>query len=165
MILLFYIFAALLVFLSYKSFRGGIAYLNYFKSELGKPRSGYTPFVSLIVPCRGLDDGLENNLLTLLRQEYPAYEVIFVVDDADDPAAAVIENVRGKFQRRDAETERIVDTRLIIASKARGSSQKVENLREAVLHVDAGSEVFAFADSDARPSCRLVKVARRTVGR
>ena len=152
MILLFYIFGALLVFLSYKSFRGGIAYLNYFKSELGKPRSGYTPFVSLIVPCRGLDDGLENNLLTLLRQEYPAYEVIFVVDDADDPAAAVIENVKGKFQGRDAETQRFIDTGLIVASKARGSSQKVENLREAVLHADARSEVFAFADSDARPS-------------
>ncbi|HSU25271.1 MAG TPA: glycosyltransferase family 2 protein [Pyrinomonadaceae bacterium] len=151
MILLFYIFAALLVFLSYKSFRGGIAYLNYFKSELGKPRSGYTPFVSLIVPCRGLDDGLENNLLTLLRQEYPAYEVIFVVDDADDPAAAVIENIRGNFRRRDSGKQTIVDTRLIIASTANGSSQKVENLREAVLHADAQSEVFAFADSDARP--------------
>ena len=152
MILLFYIFAALLVFLSFKSFRGGIAYLNYFKSELGRPPSGYTPFVSLIVPCRGLDDGLENNLLTLVRQEYPAYEVIFVVDDAVDPAATVIENIRGNYQRRDAENERIVDSRLIIASKANGSGQKVENLRETGLHVAAQSEVFAFADSDARPS-------------
>ena len=169
MILLFYIFAALLVFLSYKSFRGGIAYLKYFKSELGRPPSGYTPFVSLIVPCRGLDDGLENNLLTLVRQEYPAYEVIFVVDDAVDPAATVIENIRGNYQRRDAETERIVDTRLVIASKANGSSQKVENLREAVLHVAAQSEVFAFADSDARPSADWLRslvepLADETIG-
>jgi cellulose synthase/poly-beta-1,6-N-acetylglucosamine synthase-like glycosyltransferase len=32
------------------------------------------------------------------------------------------------------------------------SGQKVENLREAVLHVSDESRVFVFADSDARPS-------------
>jgi ceramide glucosyltransferase len=40
----------------------------------------------------------------------------------------------------------------VVASKANDSGQKVENLREAVLHASPESEVFVFVDSDARPS-------------
>src|SRR5207249_20431 len=42
--------------------------------------------------------------------------------------------------------------KLVIAPKATGSSQKVKNLREAVLHVDDASQILVFVDSDARPS-------------
>ena len=38
MSLLFYILAALLIYFSLKSVRGGFVYLNYFKQELAKPR-------------------------------------------------------------------------------------------------------------------------------
>ena len=58
MIFVFYALAAVLVWLSAKSFFGGIRYLQYFKAELAKPRPEFTPFVSVIVPCRGVDDGL-----------------------------------------------------------------------------------------------------------
>jgi cellulose synthase/poly-beta-1,6-N-acetylglucosamine synthase-like glycosyltransferase len=40
---------------------------------------------------------------------------------------------------------------LIVAPKADGCSQKVANLREAVLHADERSRVFVFVDSDTRP--------------
>ena len=145
MIFIFYILAALLLFLSYKSFRGGIAYLNFFKSELAKSRSGFTPFASIIVPCRGIDNELEINLSRLFRQDYPAYEVIFVVDDEADAAVPVIEDV-SREAAKDA-----VTTKLVIAAKANESSQKVENLREAASHVSDNSRVFVFVDSDARP--------------
>ncbi len=140
MIFVYYLAAALLVFLSYKSLRGGIDYLNYFKRELAKPPSQFTPFATVIAPCKGLDEGLEENLKALLDQDYPAYEVIFVVDDENDPAVAVIEAVSHE------------NSKLVIADKAIYSSQKVENLREAVIHADPRSEVFVFVDSDARPS-------------
>ncbi len=152
MIFIFYILAALLIFLSYKSFRGGIDYLRYFKSELAKPASDFMPFASVIVPCRGLDEGLEENLSALLDQDYARYEVLFVVDDENDKAGSVIK----KLSRRGAETAkqggRQTAAKLIIAPKAVDSSQKVENLREGVLRVSGESTVFAFADSDARPS-------------
>jgi ceramide glucosyltransferase len=169
MIFVFYTFAALLVYLSYKSFRGGIDYLNYFKSELAKPRSNYTPFATVIAPCKGLDEGLAENLAALVELDYPAYEVIFVVDDKGDPAVSVIERL---LSRRDAETRRKkteprIDTdkhssapvhlgrekiKLIVAAKTTESSQKVGNLREAVLHAADVSRVFVFVDSDARPA-------------
>lgn len=143
MILIYYLAAALLIYLSYESFRGGLDYLNYFKQELIKPRSNFTPFATVIAPCKGLDEGLRENLNSLLTQAYPSYEVLFVIDDPNDPASEVIEDISSKSAK---------NAKTIIASKAEISSQKVENLSEAILHADERSEVFAFVDSDTRPS-------------
>src|SRR6476660_4886589 len=139
MIIVFYILAALLIYFSFRSLRGGIDYLEYFRRETAKPLSDHTPFVTIIAPCKGLDQGLRENLEALLVQDYTAYEVIFVVDDESDEAVPVIRSMPG-------------DSKLVFAPKAVRSSQKVENLREAVLHASPRSEVFAFVDSDARPS-------------
>jgi cellulose synthase/poly-beta-1,6-N-acetylglucosamine synthase-like glycosyltransferase len=139
MIFAFYILAAMLIYFSFKSFRGGINYLNYFRQELAKPPSNFAPIATVIVPCKGLDQGLKENLTALLVQDYPNYEVVFVVDDERDEAVAVIRSIAA-------------DAKLIVAPKAANSSQKVENLREAGLHAAPESKVFVFADSDARPS-------------
>ena len=146
MIFVFYFFAAVLLWLSFKSFRGGFEYLRVFRTELAKPRSTFTPFATVIVPCRGLDAGMYENLGALFEQDYPEYEIVFAVDDAADSAASVIEEVSCK-SANDAKR-----SRLIIAPKAVDCGQKVENLRESVLHVSAKSMVFVFVDSDARPS-------------
>src|SRR5688572_31565765 len=121
---IFYFFALVLVFLSYKSFRGGIAYLKFFKKELANQKSKYAPFVSLIAPCRGIDADLEVNLSALFRQDFPDYEILFVVDDDRDESVEVIEKIS-----LEAETA----SKLIVAGKADDESQKVHNLREAVL--------------------------------
>jgi cellulose synthase/poly-beta-1,6-N-acetylglucosamine synthase-like glycosyltransferase len=160
MIFVFYFFAAGLVFLSYKSFRGGIDYLNFFKRELAKRASDFTPFVSIFVPCRGLDEDLEENLRALFRQDFPRYEVIFVVDSERDEAVPVIKKI---MRRRDTASakqlnnktsspSRLGGAKLIVAGKAENEGQKVHNLREAVLHAAGESEVFVFVDSDARPA-------------
>jgi cellulose synthase/poly-beta-1,6-N-acetylglucosamine synthase-like glycosyltransferase len=82
---------------------------------------------------------LKENLEALLIQDYPEYEVIFVVDDPDDAAIPVIREVSP-------------DANIVAAGKAAKSGQKVENLRESVLHAAPASTVLVFADSDARPS-------------
>lgn len=145
MIFAFYFLAAPLVWLSAKSFMGGISYLRFFREELSKSRPEFMPFVSVVVPCRGLDEGLEKNLTALLKQEFPDYEVIFVVDDENDPAVETITQLSGANLAVGA-------VKLVVAPRSVESGQKVENLREAVLHVRHESEVFVFADSDIRPS-------------
>lgn len=143
MILVFYIFAALLVWFSFKSFRGGVEYLRFFREELTKPPSDWEPMVTIIAPCKGVDEGMLANFDALLGQDLPEYEVVFVIDDADDPAAGIIEQAWQEAERH---------VKLVVAPKAIASSQKVKNLREGVLHADPKSEVFVFVDSDARPS-------------
>lgn len=177
MIFVFYALAAMLIFVSYRSLSGGFVYLRFFRNEIAKPKSAFEPFVTVIAPCRGVDEGMDKNLAALLDQDLPEYEVIFVVDDPADPAVAVIQRL---LNRGDAETqrdlgtvdpetipfpsssplfsasqrlsgERSVSTRLVVAPKANACSQKVANLREAVLHADRRSQGFAFVDSDTRP--------------
>ena len=142
MSLVFYILAAILIYFSFKSFRSGIDYLNFFRKELSKPLPDHTPFATVIVPCKGDEAGLRENLAPLLDQNYPGYEVIFVVDDANDPAVPMIQNIR--------RSNKSIESKLVIAPKAVNSGQKVENIREAVLHSDTRSNVFVFADSDVR---------------
>ena len=151
MTVIFYILGALLVFLSWKSFRGGWNYLKYFKQELSKPLSDYTPPVTVIAPCRGLDDRLEANFRALLRQDYSHYEVIFVVDDLADPAVNSIRKLS------DSSDVTAVKIEIILAPHATESGQKVENLRYGVLHADIASEVFVFVDSDALPPPDLLR--------
>lgn len=147
----FYIFAAILIYFSLKSLLGGIEYLKFFRSEFAKPNLDLTPFATVIAPCKGLEDGLEENLKALIEQDYPAYEVIFVVDDTHDPAVPIIKNILSASPRL------IGENKLVVASKATSSSQKVENLREAVLHADDRTQVFVFADSDVRPATEWLR--------
>ena len=142
MIYVFYFFAAVMVFLGYKSLRGGINYLSFFRRELARPKSLYTPFCSVIVPCRGLDEDLHDNLSALFSQDFPQAEIIFVVDDEQDESVAVI---------KELSRQAVKSARLIVAGRAIDASQKVHNLRRAVLEVSGKSEVFVFMDSDARP--------------
>ncbi len=140
----FYVFASLLVLQAAVSLRGGLRYLAYVRRELAKGESDFAPYASVIAPCRGLDQGLRENLAALFRQDYPAYEVVFVTDSATDPALAVIEEVRREFGRR-------VASRVVVAGEATDCGQKVHNLRAGVGATDTKSEVFVFVDSDARP--------------
>ena len=47
--------------------------------------------ISVLKPLAGVDDGLEENLRTFFDQDYPAFEILFAVRSAKDPAIAVVE--------------------------------------------------------------------------
>ncbi|HVF55967.1 MAG TPA: glycosyltransferase family 2 protein [Pyrinomonadaceae bacterium] len=144
--LVFYFLAALVLLQSILSLRGGVRYLSYFRRELDAKRPLYMPFASVIVPCRGLDQGLHANLSALFAQLYPVYEIVFVSDRAADPAFAVAEEVHRRLGGESA-----ARVRFVVAGRARESGQKVHNLRAAVCETNPASEVFVFVDTDARP--------------
>lgn len=143
--IIYYFFAILLIYFSYKSFRGGFYYLNFFRQELANPRSEYTPFCSIIAPCKGLDHDLEKNLEALFEQNFPNYEIVFVTDSKEDESVKIIEKLINSRLST-------LPSRLVISGKAENEAQKVHNLREAVLQVADESQVFVFVDSDARPN-------------
>ena len=140
----FYFFAAIVIWVGILSLRGGFQFASYVKAELVKPLANYSPFASVIVPCRGNEPGLDPNLTSLFQQTYPDYEIIFVVDNENDSAVEVIEQVIRKQTNQ-------VARKILIAGAATDSGQKVHSLREAVAQIDQRSEVLVFVDSDARP--------------
>lgn len=109
---------------------------------MSSPARDFAPKASVIVPCKGLDCEIEENLRALFDQDYPDYEIIFVIASADDPARRVIERAISEGGSRPA--------RLVVAGPARGRSEKVNNLLCALDRASPDSEVFAFVDSDAR---------------
>jgi ceramide glucosyltransferase len=146
----FYLFAALLVWQSVVSLRGGARYLNFFRRELDRPPTDFAPFASVVVPCRGLDQGFSENISALFRQDYPRYELVFAFDDATDPALAAVEGIGRDFDDAGTRDAPRVASRVVVAGRAEGCGQKVHNLRAAAREVDPASGVFVFVDTDAR---------------
>ena len=144
--IVFYFFAAIVICLGILSLRGGFRFAAYVRREVSRPLSDFTPFATVIAPCRGLEDGLQDNLAALFAQEYPAFEIILVTGQAKDPSVGVIEKLIG------ANPDSVkVSARVLIAGEAVDCGQKVHNLRVALSQIDPRSEALVFVDSDARP--------------
>jgi ceramide glucosyltransferase len=145
-LILFYFFAAIAIWLGLISLRGGLRFVRYLRAELAKECPDFTPFATVFVPCRGVDDGLKENVSAILAQDYPGFEIIFVSDSIDDPAFAIIEETRRSFNGESGPA-----VRFVVSGQTTDSGQKVHNLRVAVAKADPQSDVFVFVDTDARP--------------
>ena len=77
----------------------------------------------ILAPCKGSEPALRQNLCALFQQDYPDYEITFIVQQANDPACAVI----GRLMAEHPD----VTARLLVAGRASQCGQKVHNLRAA----------------------------------
>ena len=143
MLTLFFLLAGLLAVQSLIALQDGPRFLAFVRRRLGQPLADYAPPATVICPCKGLDADLEANLRALLAQDYPDYEVVFVLAAADDPARAVCERLARAGR---------VPARVVIAGAPVGRGEKVNNLLAGVAAARPASEVFVFADSDGRPA-------------
>src|SRR4051794_4172532 len=109
----YYVLAALSCWFGLQSLLSGIRYAAYVRRETSRPLPDFQPFVSVIAPGRGLEPGLIDNLRSLVVQDYPRYQVLFVFDSADDPAIRIV-----------AELQHTVAVRIVIAGPATDSGQK-----------------------------------------
>ena len=147
MIYLYYFLAAVSAWFGFQSLMSGFRYVRYVRAETSKPVPEFTPFVSVIAPSRGLEQGLVDNFRALLTQDYPVYEILFVFDRTEDPAVDVLSDL----------SKGHVKTRLIFSGPATDSGQKVHNLRTAVNQIEPQSEVIVFVDTDARPGSQWLR--------
>ena len=112
---------------------------RFFRQRRG-PVPDFTPPVSVLKPVRGLDPDAYENLASFCQQNYPNYEVLFGVNDADDPAVPVIQKIQRQFP--------MVPIRLLIGSEEIGASSKVNKLCR--LAREAGHDLLVISDSDMR---------------
>lgn len=104
------------------------------------PLGEYQPSVSVLKPLKGLDIGLHENLSSLCRQNYPAFQLICGVANAQDPAAAVVRRLQREHPHLDIE--------LLVDDRIYGANYKVGNLHN--LYERATHDVIIIADSDIR---------------
>jgi len=120
----------------------GIVWLTYVRRRLNTDPGFYAPRTAVICPCRGLEPGLERNLVSLCEFDHQNYEVFFVLASESDPAHSIVKRVAGTSR---------VKAHVLIAGKPENCSEKVNNLRFAVEHLPEEFEVLVFTDSDGRP--------------
>ncbi len=103
-----------------------------------EPSPASLPPVSVLKPLHGEGVGLYECLRSFCRQDYPSYEVVFGVQDARDPAIAVVRRLQAEFP------ERVLA--LVIDPTRRGGNAKIDNL--ANLMAAAQYDILVLADAD-----------------
>ena len=96
--------------------------------------------VSILKPLHGLEADLESNLRTFFEQDYPSFEILFAVRDANDPAVPVVEKLRQEYPK--------VPSRLLITGEPPYPNAKVFSL-DRMLHASA-HDLVVMSDSDIR---------------
>jgi len=120
----------------------GIQWLLYVQMRLKTDPGFFAPRTAVLCPCRGMEPGLERNLVSLCEFDHQNYEVFFILASEADPAYSIVKRVAGSSR---------VKATIVIANKPQDCSEKVNNLRTAVEQLPAEIEVLVFADSDGRP--------------
>src|SRR6266478_3875759 len=119
-----------------------LQWLGYVRRRLHADQGFYSPRVAVLCPCKGIEPGLERNLLSLTECERQNYDIFFILASGSDPARSIVERIAASSK---------VKTHVIIAGSPNDCSEKVNNLRVAVEQLPPEFEVLVFADSDGRP--------------
>jgi cellulose synthase/poly-beta-1,6-N-acetylglucosamine synthase-like glycosyltransferase len=131
---IFYIVAVIAIIQGILSLRDGLraaAYLRTFRPDLVK-----TEKVVVFCPCKGTDPQFEQNVHSILHQDYANYDVLFVVESERDEAFHTL--------------RRMGVQRILVAGRASDCGQKVHNLAHAVREAGSSAAIYVFCDSDAR---------------
>ena len=106
------------------------------------------PPTSVVIPCKGDDGTLLENLETLVKQEHPWIEYILVTATAEDPAVAAFNELK-----RHCPESRI---KTVVAGIRSTCSQQNGNQIAGVNAMDASSRVIVVMDSDGQADRRFV---------
>jgi ceramide glucosyltransferase len=109
------------------------------------------PPVSILKPLRGVDPENYESFCSHCAQDYPEYEIIFGVSEADDPAMRTVRQLQQEFPQRAIQ--------LVVCSQQLGANTKVSNLAQMLRA--ARYDCLIVNDSDIRvPADYLRRVVK-----
>jgi ceramide glucosyltransferase len=100
----------------------------------------FFPPISILKPLKGLDDDLFDNLVSFCEQDYPDYEIIFCLEEANDPALKLAEKIKKMYPHKKIS--------IVIKEGEYALNPKVNNLVAA--YRKAQFPYFLISDSDVR---------------
>ena len=106
-----------------------------------QPATEPAPDLTILKPLHGDEAGLYENLASFCEQDYSgAVQIVFGVENPNDPAIAVVERLRAAYPGKALE--------LVVEPRAVGSNPKVANLINMSGRI--AHDVIVLADSDIR---------------
>ncbi len=99
----------------------------------------YSPPATVLKPLKGPGFDLAANLETFCRQDYPNFQIVFGVEDATDPAVAVVRSLMRQFPDRDI---------TLSVGLEEGANRKIASLVHMMRH--ARHDVLVLSDADIR---------------
>jgi ceramide glucosyltransferase len=121
--------------------------VRFFGRERTKRLAEFAPPVSLLKPLHGVDFASGINFESFCTQNYPEYEILFCVNDMQDPAVPLLEQAIKDFPQ--------CSIRILSNAPKIGSNQKVNNL--VLLAREAKHEIMVQSDGDVRVSPDYLK--------
>ncbi len=98
------------------------------------------PPVSILKPLKGPDPEMYESFRSHCLLDYPEYELVFGVSEADDPAAELVRKLQAEFPQRAIQ--------LVVCSANLGTNRKVSNLAQMLF--SARYDHLIVNDSDIR---------------
>jgi ceramide glucosyltransferase len=123
------------------------AALRFFLRARARKLPEFSPPVSLLKPVHGVDFDSHTNYASFCTQDYLQYEILFCVNDMQDPAVPLLQQVIKDFPER--------SIRILSGAPKIGSNQKVNNL--ILLAREAKHEIIVQSDGDVRVSPNYLK--------
>ena len=139
---LFYFLAVVQIAMGAYLIGQGVQWLGYARRRMHTDPGFHAPRVAVLCPCKGVEPGLERNMVSLTEFNHQNYELFFILASESDPAAAIVNRVISSSR---------VKAHLVIAGPPHECGEKVNNLRVAVEQLPEEFEVLVFTDSDGRP--------------
>jgi ceramide glucosyltransferase len=124
-----------------------LAAWRFFRRERARALPDFTPSVSLLKPVRGVDFASWENFSSFCLQDYPDYELLFVVNDMADPAVPLIERLQAEFPQR--------NIRIFSGAAPLGANRKISNLCRIV--PEARHDILVLSDGDVRVGPRYLR--------
>ncbi len=113
------------------------------------------PAVTVMKPLHGAEALLAEALETFFQQDYPALQLVFGVARADDPAAAIVQDLRARYPQ--------IDATLVIDPTRHGANGKIGNLINML--PAAKHPVLVISDSDMHVAPDYVRRVAAALGK
>jgi ceramide glucosyltransferase len=117
---------------------GAVLLLRIQTARRSRPSPGSWPPVTVLKPIHGLEKNQRQNLRSCCIQDYPEFQVVFSVQNTDDPAIPLLKELQQEFG-----SERVT---VAIENCRAGTNGKINNMIGGLKH--ARFDTLVISDSD-----------------
>jgi len=115
-----------------------VASFRFRRRRVPEIPADHFPPVTLLKPLCGMEPNLRENIASFFDQEYPEFEIIFGTRTVDDPALAVVDEVRQDFPS--------VPVQIVVSGEPTEANAKVCSLQK--MYSVARYDCLVISDSD-----------------